>query len=791
MVSTSHFSLLTFYCLLFTAYFSLPPMPRYQVRITGIVQGVGFRPFVYGLAQRGGLAGFVGNDDAGVFVEVEGDTAVLQSFLHRLHQSAPPLAHIETITWAEIPPLGESGFRIVASERHTAVYTLISPDTATCPDCLDELNDPTNRRYRYPFTNCTNCGPRYTIIHDIPYDRPQTSMRGFPLCPACQQEYDDPSDRRFHAQPNACPVCGPQISLCLADGTPISPPDLWAEVGQRLAQGQILAVKGLGGYQLACWAGDNTAVSLLRQRKHRPAKPLALMALDVATVRQIALLDEAACTVLTSPAHPILLLPALPSAHLAPAIAPGQKRVGVMLPNTPLHHLLLQAVQAVGLLPVIVLTSGNPPQQPIIIENEQAQTDLANVADFFLHHNRPIYLPCDDSVVATWAGGSFPMRRARGYAPLPISLPATLGDAPVLAVGGELKGALCLAVGQHAFLSQHLGDVGNWETVQLLARMAEHLQTLFRTTAVLFAADQHPNYLSRHWAEQVAGSRPCTLIQHHHAHLASLMAEHGLDGSRRVIGFCFDGTGYGDDGTVWGGEVLLADYMGYERVSHLATVPLVGGDTAVLRPARLALAHLQAAGLPWDERYPAVTACSALERQIIQQQLNSIPTSSMGRLFDAVAAFLGICPEASVSFEGQAAMVLEAIAELPPDGVGYQFAFAPDNRTFSATPLWQELTADYVAGHLSLGQMAGKFHTAVADLVLTLAQNIQLETGLEQVALSGGVWQNITLLELTVAKLTAVGLPVLTHQRIPPNDGGIALGQAAIARAWAMSAQPR
>ncbi len=754
---------------------------RQRLTITGVVQGVGFRPFVFGLAQEAGLVGFVGNDDSGVFVEVEGNTAVLTTFRDRLISEAPPLAHIETIQVADLPLGGESAFRIVPSERHTAVHTLISPDTVLCADCLRELRDPHDRRYRYPFINCTHCGPRFTIIQDVPYDRPQTTMSQFPLCAACQAEYDDPTNRRFHAQPNACPVCGPQVWLANVQGEVLEVADVWAEVAARLGQGQIVAVKGIGGFHLACLAVMDTAVVTLRQRKNRPDKPLALMVRDLPTVRHIAQLAPDEEALLTSSAHPILLLPKKENAPLSPAIAPGQTVLGVMLPYTPLHHLLLDAVQAAGHLPALVMTSGNRANEPIIIHNEAAQSELAPLVDLFLLHNRDIYQPCDDSVVRSWRGETLPIRRSRGYAPFPVPLPI-FGEnhPPVLAVGGELKATFCLTTGRHALMSQHLGDMENVETLALLAQTVAHFEHLFRTTAVVLAADKHPAYLSRRWAEQQATARnvPLVLVQHHHAHVASLMAEHGLDGTEPVLGFCFDGTGYGDDGTVWGGEVLLADYRGYERLSHLATIPLVGGDTAVRRPYRIALAHLQAAGLDWDKRYPAVQAASELERQIVRQQINSVPTSSMGRLFDAVAALIGV--RQTVTFEGQAAMELEGMAAGYLGQEGYAFGIDEQAQTFSAAPVLAQLTAD-LQKNTPLPIMAGKFHTAVGNLVCDLAQKLRRQTGVKRVALTGGVWQNVTLLDDAVNRLTAVGFDVLTHRLVPPNDGGLALGQAVIA----------
>lgn len=759
---------------------------RHRLTVTGVVQGVGFRPFVYGLALQHHLTGFVGNNSGGVFIEIEGDPAHLQAFYNTLTQSPPPLAHLEKVEVTTIPVTGDEAFTIVHSESVAAAHTLISPDICICADCLRELFDPSDRRYRYPFINCTNCGPRFTIIKDIPYDRPLTTMASFPLCPDCQAEYEDPLNRRFHAQPNACPVCGPHLWLEMSDklGVAAATGDTaLRHVQQLLAEGRIVAVKGIGGFHLACDAINNEAVALLRQRKGRVDKPLAVMALDVATVRQFAELSPTEEAWLTSKERPILLLKEKPTCPLSRLIAPGNDHIGVMLPYSPLHYLLLSDLPT---LPVLVMTSGNYSQEPIVKDVALARPQLAPLADAFLLHNRDICGRCDDSVLRLVALPDqptlMPLRRSRGYAPFPVKLPVPVP--PLLAVGGELKATFCLAQEHHAYMSQHIGDMENLETLEAFAAAVTHFQTLFRLQPQTIACDLHPGYLSTHWAQ--AQSLPLVPVQHHHAHIAAVMAENGLDGSQPVIGFSFDGTGYGTDGAIWGGEVLVADYRSFERAFHLKYVPLAGGDAAVKRPYRLALAHLWAEGMPWDEDLPPVLACPQTERAILHHQLttglNAVPTSSMGRLFDAVASLIGLRQQ--VSYEGQAAIELEVLAAAQSPNLsisqspGYHFTVEGDQ--FAAAAIIQAIITDLRQGvHPTL--IAARFHHAVAALVAQLSLRLRAERGINTIALSGGVWQNVTLLTATVHRLQQHNFNILLHQLVPANDGGLALGQAIIA----------
>ncbi len=753
----------------------LHPQERRRLTVTGVVQGVGFRPFVYGLAQEHGLTGFVGNDSQGVFIEVEGPPQALDAFRRALEEQAPPLAHIEGVAVEAIPARHDATFTIVHSQAQPAASTLVSPDVCICDDCLGELFDPQDRRYRYPFINCTNCGPRFTIIRDIPYDRPLTTMADFVMCPACQAEYDDPGDRRFHAQPNACPECGPQVWLEGADGRRI-PGEPIQTAQALLAQGRILAVKGLGGFHLACDATQDAVLARLRERKGRVDKPFAVMARDLAQVRRVAHLSPQEEALLTGRERPILLLAKREPSPLSPLVAPGNRFLGVMLPYTPLHYLLLTGEEGQA-PPILVMTSGNHSDEPIVTGNQEARERLAGLADAFLMHDRPIHARCDDSVVRIFQGVELPVRRSRGYAPFPVKLPWALPS--ILAVGGELKSTFCLTKGPFAFMSQHIGDMENLETLVAFGQAVAHFQHIFRAEPVALACDLHPGYLSTRWAQEHAGERPLVQVQHHHAHIAACMAEHGLEGQEPVIGFSFDGTGYGPDGAIWGGEVLVADYRGYRRAAHLAYTPLPGGDAGVKRPYRMALAHLRAAGVDWQTDLPPVAACPPPERRILVQQLargiQTVPTSSMGRLFDAVAALAGVRQQ--VTYEAQAAMELEALAA--PEETGC-YAFARAGDIFHAGPVIQAIVADLRAG-VPVEVIAARFHNGVARLILELARAIREETGLGQVALSGGVFQNVTLLERSVALLRDDGFQVLTHRQVPPNDGGLALGQAVVA----------
>lgn len=743
---------------------------RQRLRVTGVVQGVGFRPFIFGLAQGLQLTGFVGNDSGGVFIEVQGESDSLAAFRQSLVASAPPLAHIDAVSAESIPLQQDSAFVIVHSASSHLTNTLIASDVATCAACLHELHDPVDRRYRYPFINCTHCGPRFTIITDIPYDRPLTTMADFRMCAACQTEYDNPLDRRFHAQPNACPVCGPRLWLEHAGQR--SEQDAIGATQMLLASGHIVAIKGLGGFHLACVAHTDAPPRLLRERKGRVDKPFAVMARDVATVRQFALVSEQEAQLLQCRERPIVLLRKRVPEQLSALIAPGNGHIGVMLPYTPLHELLLTDA-----LPVLVMTSGNVADEPIVKDNDEARKRLVLLADAFLLHDRPIHARCDDSVVRVLGKGLLPIRRSRGYAPFPVKLPVAVPS--LLAVGGELKATFCITKGSYAFMSQHIGDMENLETLAAFDAAVAHFCHIFRMTPVLIACDRHPGYLSANWAQQHAQDVPVVAVQHHHAHIAAVMAENGHSGNRPVIGFSFDGTGYGDDGAIWGGEVLLADYRGFERMSHLKYVSLPGGDAAVKRPYRTALAHLHAAGVNWDAALPPVQTCQAVEQGVLAHQLetglNCVLTSSFGRLFDAVAALAGV--RQIVTYEAQAAIEMEAVAAAD---ITARYAFAISDAVFDAAPVIREVVDDVLRG-VSAEIIAAKFHNAVADLIVNLSVQMRARTGLNDVALSGGVFQNVTLLELAIMALEKYGFDVLTHHLVPPNDGGLALGQAIIA----------
>lgn len=750
---------------------------RVRLLVAGVVQGVGFRPFVYGLARAYGLTGFVGNDSRGVFVEVEGEETAVAAFCQQLELEPPPLARIESVASERVPLAHSQTFAIVPSQSGAAAGALVPADVAICPACQQELLDPHDRRYGYPFINCTHCGPRFTIIKAMPYDRPLTTMAAFTMCANCQAEYENPLDRRFHAQPNSCPLCGPRVWLEMA-GEPAlpNPPEPILAVQRLLRQGHIVAIKGVGGFHLACGADDEAAVARLRQRKGRVDKPFAVMAKDLATVRQLAHVSAAEERVLLSPERPIVLLRSKKSQLLSPLLAPGQATIGVMLPYTPLHLLLFHPF-AEPPKPVLLMTSANRRSEPIVTGNEEARQRLAGLADAFLLHDRVIYGRCDDSVLRVVGETVLPLRRSRGYVPFPVKLPFAVP--PILAVGGEMKAAFCLTQGRDAYLSQHIGDMENVETVLAMETAVNQFQTLFRIQPERLACDQHPLYLSKQWAEQQG--LPVVAVQHHHAHIAAVMAEHQLPGDRPVLGFSFDGTGYGTDGAVWGGELLLANYVRFDRVAHLGYVPLAGGDAAVKRPYRLALAYLWAAGLPWDEDLPAVQACPPAERQILRQQLarklNVVPSSSMGRLFDGVASLCGV--RQVVNYEGQAAMELEAVAA---EGVtnGYGFEVSPEGVVVEVKPVIEGVVADVRAG-IAPAIVSAKFHQAVVNLMVQLGVQWRARTGVNQVVLSGGVFQNVRLLKTAVCALSQHQFEVLTHRLVPPNDGGLALGQAIIA----------
>ena len=759
---------------------------RVRIRVRGVVQGVGYRPFVHRLASEWALVGHVGNDTDGVFVEVEGPPDALAAFETRLRAEAPPLARVDAVESEAMAPLGEAVFRIVASRADSAVRTFVAPDAALCDDCLAELFDPADRRYRYPFITCTNCGPRFTITKRLPYDRPNTTMAGFPLCQACAAQYHDPGDRRFHAQPLACAECGPRMWLERAPGERgprerVEGTDAALMAAQRaLAEGQVVAVKGLGGYHIACDARRDEPVARLRTRKGRADKPFAVMARDLDVARQLATIDDDEARLLGSWQRPIVLLRVLGGGVLSPLVAPDNPMIGIMLPYTPLHHLLFNAVPGSDQAApeVLVMTSGNITDEPICFEDDDARRRLGRLADCWLIHDRPIHVPCDDSVVQMVDGEELPVRRSRGYAPLPLRLP--LAVTPLLAVGGELKNTFCLAAGRDAWMSQHIGDMGSLETLAAFERSTGQFEDMYQVVPELLAADMHPGYHTRTWAEDHAEGRPLSLVQHHHAHVAAVMAEHGVAADGQVLGFAFDGTGYGPDGAIWGGEVLLARYDRFTRVAHLGYVPLPGGDATIKRPYRAALAQLWAAGIEWDGDLAPVQATEAGElgalRRQLERDVQCVPTSSMGRLFDAVSSLLGV--RHRVSYEAQAAIELETVAEAYlASARPYRFTRAGE--VIEPGPILRTIVADLRAG-APIGEVAAGFHLAVAQLVGELATEL---AGPGPVALSGGVFQNVLLLRLTRAELRGRGFEVLTHRIVPPNDGGLALGQVVVAAA--------
>ncbi|MFF4446402.1 carbamoyltransferase HypF [Streptomyces sp. NPDC001502] len=765
---------------------------RRRVTVRGVVQGVGFRPYVYTRATGLGLAGHVTNTPEGVVAEVEGAPAAVSRFCERLAADAPPLAVVDAVDHWEVPVAGGTGFTIVASRTGGPARTLVSPDVATCADCLTELADPADRRHRHPFITCTHCGPRFTIVTGLPYDRAHTTMAPFPMCPDCAREYADPADRRFHAQPVACPACGPRLRLLT--GRPpreSAGPDPVAEARRLLAGGAILAVKGLGGYHLACDATHPGAVAELRRRKARGDKPFALMARDLADAERFAHIGPGERELLTGAVRPIVLLRRRAGAGGPDGVAPGCPDLGVMLPYTPVHHLLLGLPGDPPGPRLLVMTSGNLAGEPIVTDDAEALDRLAALADAWLTHDRPIHVPCDDSVVRVCDGETLTVRRSRGYAPLPLTLPVPVPAS--LAAGGDLKNTFCLGEGRQAWLSAHIGDMDDLATQYALERAERQLESITGVTPVLLAADRHPAYRSTRWAERAAGARPLVRVQHHHAHIASTLAEHGRGAGRPVIGVAFDGTGYGDDGAVWGGEVLLADYAGFTRFAHLAYVPLPGGDAAVQRPYRMALSHLRAAGIDRTPELPCTAACppgelALLERQL-ERGLNCVPTSSMGRLFDAVSSLAGICHVAG--YEAQAAIELEGAAlgasEAGP-GPGYTFGLhappGPDGGPVTAdpAPVLAAVVADVRAG-TDPALIAARFHTSVAALVATLCALARERHGLDTVALTGGVFANTLLSSMCARRLRAAGFTVLRHGRVPPNDGGLALGQLMVAAA--------
>lgn len=797
-----------------------------RIWISGIVQGVGFRPFVYNLATQLGLKGWVRNTSAGVEIEVDGLPLELQSFIESLKNQAPPLAQIDEFIWEEIPINGFSSFEILHSETIPDSFQPISPDVSICPDCLRELFDPHDRRYLYPFINCTNCGPRFTIIEDIPYDRPKTTMAQFEMCADCHAEYTDPTNRRFHAQPVACPRCGPQVWLEIGE-------DLYGDMAisktqSLLSKGSILAIKGLGGFHLACDATNLPAVSELRARKLRVDKPFALMMPDIETVEAHCYLNPAEKLILESRARPILIVAKRESSPIVQQVAPGQQTIGVMLPYTPLHYLLFkdyarnQSSSERPVFEALVMTSGNVSEEPIAFENDEARQRLASLADGFLMHNRPIHTRCDDSVMrlvnlekhlpqrvesSSFSKktshppyGLMPIRRSRGYAPYPVLLP--INTPPVLAVGGELKNTFCLTRDRYAFLSHHIGDLENYETLTSFEHAIAHYERLFRIKPQAIAYDLHPDYMASRYALKRGTDEniPTIGVQHHHAHIIACLAENNFPGDRPIIGVSFDGTGYGEDGAIWGGEFLIADYHKFRRSAHLAYVPLPGGDKSTREPWRIALAWLHQANIPWEEDlFPIVYAIEHSNPQYdladillhqIQSRLNSPSTSSMGRLFDAAASLIGI--RQVINYEAQAAIELESIAD-PSIDSAYPFEVQQSRVESNQKDTDQraELILDPslilggiihdIRSRIPVETMAAKFQNSIAEMVLFTLLTMRKNTSISEIALSGGVWQNVKLLSKTLDLLQKEHFQVYLHAKVPCNDGGISLGQAAVA----------
>jgi len=750
---------------------------RVCVSVRGVVQGVGFRPFIYQLATKHRLTGWVVNTSGDVKIEVEGKQEALDRFLLELQRDAPPLSNIEEVVAEEAAPAGYPVFEIRHSLAVEGKYQLVSPDIATCDACRSELLSPDDRRYRYPFTNCTNCGPRFTIIDDIPYDRPNTTMRHFIMCPDCQREYDNPLDRRFHAQPNACPVCGPSLQLMDADGKAVPCNDVITAASTLLREGKVVAIKGLGGFHLACDAASSHAVQSLRHRKRRPYKPLAIMVDTMESVREHCTVSAEEEGLLTSPQCPIVLLPWKEDSSVSRNVAPELKYLGVMLPYTPLHHVLLRETG----LP-LVMTSGNISEEPIAKDNDEALRRLRGIADFFVMHNRDIRARYDDSVAIVERGKPQLIRRARSYAPYPIHLPFEARQ--VLACGAELKNTFCMTKDNYAFVSQHIGDMENLETLEHFEDTIGLYKRLFRLEPEAVAYDLHPEYLSTKYAKERAGDLPLIGVQHHHAHIVSCMVENAVQSP--VIGVALDGTGYGSDGTIWGGEFLIVDYKSFTRAGHLQPVPMPGGAAAVERPYRMAFSYVYSllGQEALDQGLAFLREANSEEIDVMKQQiergLNAPLTSSCGRLFDAVSALLGI--RGRVDYEAQAAVELQMAATGHTEAVrAYPYSIGERDgvRVVELKELFQAILDDIA--ERPTPAISLRFHHTVADMVAEMCLRVSRETGLSTVALSGGVFQNRLLQRLTVAALESKGFEVLTHALVPTNDGGISLGQAVVA----------
>jgi hydrogenase maturation protein HypF len=743
-------------------------MVRKLIRARGIVQGVGFRPFVYRLARAHGLTGWVANSSAGVTAEVEGDSAEVELFLGEFREQAPVLSQIDAMSVDDIALAGDGEFCIRESGEESGQFVLVPPDIATCEECRRDFTDPANRRYQYPFTNCTNCGPRYTIIEDIPYDRPATTMSVFPMCEACRAEYENPADRRFHAQPNACPVCGPWLELWDGGSLVAERQAALEQVRGLLRSGRIVAIKGLGGFHLACNAEDDGAVRRLRERKRRSDKPFALMAPNMEQVERFCRVSEAERAALLSPRRPIVIMDRRPEATISAAVAPGNNTVGIMLPYTPLHHLLFDED-----LRILVMTSGNLSEEPIVSRNEEVRPRLGGLADSYLLHNRGIRTRVDDSVVRVYARAERVVRRSRGFAPHSIDLGMPVPQ--VLATGAELKYTFCLTKDHYAILSQHIGDLENYETLEFFEETLAHMRRFFRVEPVVVAHDLHPGYLSTRIAQGMSGVA-LVGVQHHHAHIAACMAENRI--RDKAIGVAFDGTGYGTDGQVWGGEFLVCDYKAFERRAHIRYVPMAGGDMAIREPWRMALAWLREVYGAEMPDLPFLARVPERKRNFVDAMLargvQTVGSSSCGRLFDAVAAILGLRLE--TNFEGQAAIELECIGA---PGVEDSYPFDLEEMIIDFRPTIKQIVADMKQG-LAPGVISALFHNTVAAVVVEVCRRIRTAEHLNKVCLSGGTFQNRRLTERCLQLLSIQGFEVYLHSRVPANDGGIALGQAVI-----------
>ena len=751
----------------------LPGAIALEITARGVVQGVGFRPFVHRLASLCGLAGWVANTPGSVVIHVEGEASAVARFRALLHAEAPPAARITRLSSRRVTPSGVPGFEIRGSRREGIALSTIPPDIATCPDCLRELTDPGDRRHAYPFTNCTNCGPRFTIVTSLPYDRERTSMAVFPMCPACAREYGDPGDRRFHAEPNACPACGPRLEVRSADGAPVTTPDPVGTVASALRSGAVAALRGLGGFQLAADATDERAVGTLRERKRREEKPFAVMFPDLESARAAVRLTVADEAILRSPQAPILLAPARARSPLAPSVSMGLPTVGAFLPYTPLHRLLLARVAR-----PLVMTSGNAADEPIAIGNAEALSRLRGIADLFLLHDREVVQRSDDSVVRRVGRGVYPIRRARGFVPAPVTLRRAFPDAAGL--GGELKNTFCLVKGDAAYLSQHVGDLEQVPVREFYEEAFRFFREFLDVRLRAACHDLHPGYFTTSFAPR-AGAERLFALQHHKAHVYSVLAETGFAG--KAVGVAFDGTGYGEDGAIWGGEFFAVDGMEATRAGHLAYFPLPGGDAAVREPWRTALSlaretlgRAEAEGLA-RERFPDIAPdATRLLLDALDKGINVVPTSSAGRLFDAVSALCGLCPRAS--FEGQAPMRLEGEVARAPAGT---YRFSLSEREGLLTVHWNEMVAGVVSDTrrgVPAGTVSRRFHDTLAAAVLAAAERLAESHGARHVVLSGGVFQNATLLASVLSGLRKRKLSPLIHRRVPANDGGISLGQA-------------